>query len=360
MNIYYHCGMNDRYAKLKVILIHVFLWVCYGIIVFYWLSFVFNEESATILTLRILVLHAFLFYINTNLLLPSLVERGKYIYYIFSLIICVEVVFLVSAFSNEWPVFYNIFTQLRPFHSREFGFQRHFFFIGGFSHILSSIAVLFISTIYWTITQNRKKKQWELSLLNENLETEMKFLKSQINPHFLFNALNNIYSLSVTKSDKAPGMIMKLSEMLRYMLYESNNKKVPLGKEISYMQNYIDFQVLKIEGRPNIMVDYDNVDQKLKVEPMLFIPFIENSFKHSNIEDLEHGLIAIKLETDGDKINFKIRNSIPGRKYTKDASGGIGLQNIRKRLELLYPGKYELNIHQNEKTFSVQLTIDTR
>lgn len=352
--------MNDRYAKLKVVLIHLFLWMGYGSIVFYWLSIVFRGEAALLLTVRILILHAFLFYINTDLLLPMLVEKGRYIYYILALIICVEIVYLASAFSGSWPVFQNIYAQFTPFRNREFGIQRHFFFRGGFSHLLSSIAILFISTIYWTITQNRKKKQWELSLLNENLQTEMKFLKSQINPHFLFNALNNIYSLSVTRSEKAPDMILKLSEMLRYVLYECNNKKVALGKEIIYIQNFIDFQVLKVEGSPNLIVDYDEVDANLMVEPMLFIPFIENSFKHSTIEDLEHGFIALDLETKEEKISFKIRNSIPENHYTKDFSGGIGLQNIKKRLELLYPGKYELNIHQNEKSFSVQLTIDTK
>lgn len=196
--------------------------------------------------------------------------------------------------------------------------------------------------------------------MNENLQTEMKFLKSQINPHFLFNALNNIYSLSVTRSEQAPNMILKLSGMLRYVLYESNGKKVPLGKEITYIENFIDFQLLKIEGEPQVRIDFERVDQNLQVEPMLFIPFIENSFKHSNIEDLENGWMNITLETIDSRILFKIKNSIPQKAYSKDRSGGIGLQNIRKRLELLYAGKHELIIHENENAFTVHLTIDTK
>jgi len=195
---------------------------------------------------------------------------------------------------------------------------------------------------------------------NENLQTELKFLKSQINPHFLFNALNNIYSLSYTHSEKTPEMIMKLSNMLRYMLYENNERKVSLREEITYIRHYIDFQLLKIEGSPRLQIDMDQADGSLMIEPMLFIPFIENSFKHSNIEDTKHGWIKLQLRTEGKKVYFHISNSIPARTYTKDVVGGIGLQNIRKRLELLYPGKHQLNITSHDHVFEVDLQIDTQ
>ena len=210
----------------------------------------------------------------------------------------------------------------------------------------SFLAILFISTTYWLTIQSRKRKQAETQLKNEHLDSELKFLKSQVNPHFLFNALNNIYSLSYTGSTKAPTMIMKLSEMMRYVLYESNEEKVSLEKEITYITHFIDFQKLKIEGSPNITLEIDNVDSSILLEPMLFIPFIENSFKHSKIEDTKESWIKIKISTQQQEIRFN-----------KDNTGGIGLENVRKRLQLLYPDRHELKITQDEQEFSISLII---
>lgn len=358
--ISYYWQMSERSVKIQSVIIHLTIWLAYGMIVFYWLLFVFNSQTALLFTIRILVLNAFLFYTNTYILLPKFVEQSKYILYIIAVLVIIGIVYFLMEWTRSWSIFRNAFNFPHHFRSGRFPIHEHFFFRAAFSHILSSVAVLFISTIYWMISQNRKKKQWELSLLNENLQTEMKFLKSQINPHFLFNALNNIYSLSITKSGKASEMILKLSGMLRYVLYECNSKKVPLGKEITYIENFIDFQLLKIEGTPHVMIDFERVDPNLQVEPMLFIPFIENSFKHSNIEDIDNGWITMTIETEVSQIIFKIKNSIPSKDYSKDKSGGIGLQNIKKRLQLLYADMHKLIIHQDEKTFSVYLTIDTK
>ena len=194
---------------------------------------------------------------------------------------------------------------------------------------------------------------------SETLEAEMKFLKLQTNPHFLFNSLNNIYALAYTNSPKAPEMIMKLSEMLRYVLYESNEKKVPLSKEIDYIANFISFQLLKIEGEANITVDLDNVDANAEVEPMLFIPFIENSFKHSKIENTEKGWVNIRLSSQDNRIELVVSNSKPPGDFAKDKTGGIGLANVKKRLQLLYPGKHELAVEEKEQSFDVHLIIYT-
>ena len=186
----------------------------------------------------------------------------------------------------------------------------------------------------------------------------MKFLKSQINPHFLFNALNNIYTLSVLKSDDAPEHLLKLSGMLRYMLYDCNAERVLLSKEIEYLKNYIDLYKLKDSRGLNIRVDLDESRPGLVVAPLLFIPFIENAFKHSQIEDLDKGWIEIGLQTRDTGIDFKVSNSVPDRNFTKDASGGIGLSNVQRQLELLYPEKHELHISNRPTQFDVSLKID--
>lgn len=203
-----------------------------------------------------------------------------------------------------------------------------------------------------------KKEKTIISIEKEKLDTEIKYLKSQINPHFLFNVLNNIYSLTVIKSDKAPDNLLRLSGMLRYMLYDSNEEKVTLGKEIDYLKNYILLAELKDSRGMKINVDMDNCQTNLKVAPLLFIPFVENAFKHSKIEDLENGFINIKMTSNGSQLDFKIDNSIPNCSISKDDVGGIGLVNTRQRLNLLYPNKHTLDISADKNTFLAHLKID--
>jgi LytS/YehU family sensor histidine kinase len=158
------------------------------------------------------------------------------------------------------------------------------------------------------------------------------------------------------KSEKTPEMILKLSDMLRYILYDCQEEQVSLQKEIDYIRNYIDLQKLKDEHFKNIDIAI-SADGHRKVAPMLLIPFIENAFKHGDVLLTEEGWIKIYLSTDRGQLQFSIQNSIPDREYTKDKSGGIGLENVKKRLDMLYKDAYELKIDQNEKVFRVDLNI---
>jgi two-component system, LytTR family, sensor kinase len=204
---------------------------------------------------------------------------------------------------------------------------------------------------------NRKEKE-ATDFQNEKLETEMKFLKSQVNPHFLFNALNNIYTLSVLKSEKTPDNLLKLSGMLRYMLYDCRAETVPLQKEIEYLRHFIGLNMLKDSRGLNVTVDIDESNPNLPIAPMLFVPFVENAFKHSKIEDLENGWIIIKLATSENSVSFDVQNSLPEEGYTKDQEGGIGLKNVRRRLELVYPGRHELRLETGAAQFDVHLKIN--
>ena len=170
--------------------------------------------------------------------------------------------------------------------------------------------------------------------------------------------LNNIYALTVVKSDKAPDNLMRLSGMLRYMLYDSNDGKVPLNKEIEYLDNYINLAALKDSRGLNVNVDFDKGQPGMKVAPLLLIPFVENAFKHSKIEDLTNGFINISLKTNKEDLEFYIENSIPKIVSKKDKNGGIGLPNTKKRLDLLYPNKHLLSISEDEKVYSVYLKLD--
>lgn len=182
-----------------------------------------------------------------------------------------------------------------------------------------------------------EKEKAVLQLEKAKLETEIKFLKSQINPHFLFNSLHNIYALTIMQSDQAAEQLLKLSDILRYMLYDSNEETVPLQREIAYLKNYLELVQLKDSRGMDVSFNLGERNESMRVVPLLFIPFVENAFKHSQIEDLKNGYINISLHTNGKRLIFTVENSKPLRVYKKDEVGGIGLKNIQQRLELLYP-----------------------
>jgi LytS/YehU family sensor histidine kinase len=219
--------------------------------------------------------------------------------------------------------------------------------------------IAFLGSTVMEVFQFANKKEKELiQSEKEKLDTELKFLKSQVNPHFLFNALNNIYSLAVVQAPQTPESVMQLSEILRYMVYDSNEEKVPLKSELNYIKNFVDLKLLKDSRGMDVELDLDSPSESLRISPLLLIPFVENAFKHSKIENLKNGFIKINFSTDPKWIIFKVVNSIPEHNFTKDEVGGVGLGNTKKRLELLYPdGKHQLNISETDDRFEVILKI---
>ena len=214
------------------------------------------------------------------------------------------------------------------------------------------------STIFEIALFANKKEKEAVQSEKEKLETELKFLKSQVNPHFLFNALNNIYSLSVMQAPQTSESIMQLSEMLRYMVYDTKEEKVPLKNEINYIENYIELKRLKDSRGLNVELQLDVSVPEVLIEPLLFIPFVENAFKHSKIEDLRKGYVKIELKVEPDVLVFTVKNSVPENTYTKDKVGGVGLTNIQKRLDLLYPDElHQLEINQETDHFETKLKL---
>lgn len=346
----------------RTILLHLSGWLGYGLLHLYWFSLSTDLGSAAVLTARILVLDPILFYLNVGVLLPWLIGRNRY----FSYLLCALGLLVGSIYlydlSGHLPSIHAALETLRPhFRLRRAGPmpRRSLASRWFWGTLLSPLAILFFSSTYWMISESRRSRQRELSLHNENLDSELRFLKSQIQPHFLFNALNNLYSLALMQSDKTPGMLMKLSDMLRYMLDEQPERRVSLAQEIAYIRNFIDFQLLKIEGPPHLDLDLSPADPALRLEPMILMPFIENAFKHGNIEDLEHGWISIRLSSDGSRILFSVGNTLPSCAERPLSGPGIGLANVKKRLGLLYPATHQLEIQQHNGSFWVHLTLDT-
>ncbi|MEM8526954.1 MAG: histidine kinase [Bacteroidota bacterium] len=214
------------------------------------------------------------------------------------------------------------------------------------------------STLFEIANYATRKEKEAVQSQKEKLETEIKFLRSQINPHFLFNSLNNIYTLTLLQSQKAPENLLRLSEMLRYMLYDCEAEKVPLQKEIVYLKNYISLQQLKDSEGMNIQLQLEDYQPNALVPPLLLIPFVENAFKHSKIEDQNKGWIEIELKVDAQQLIFEVKNSIPSASFAKDKVGGIGLENVKRRLALLYPKKHQLKIEKQEQQFAICLQLD--
>jgi two-component system, LytTR family, sensor histidine kinase AlgZ len=195
-------------------------------------------------------------------------------------------------------------------------------------------------------------------IVNQRLSAELNFLKAQINPHFLFNTLNNLYYLAYTQSANTTEVIAKLSQMMRYMIYETNHKQVPLTKEIEYMESYIGLERLRLNT--NIPIDFKivgNVDG-IVIAPLIFITFLENAFKHGVSNNFAGAWVKISITLEGKECIYTVENSkVPTLKPEAEEKSGIGLQNVKRRLELSYPGQYHLAMNDHTDRYSVQLKI---
>ncbi|MEO1258953.1 MAG: histidine kinase [Bacteroidota bacterium] len=296
-------------------------------------------------------------YTNVEILIPKLFFAKKQIPY---LVAGTALVALIT-FLDEWEItpWEQYFDRTAP-PRRAGGRQTRggaWQFVRTVSYFMPYLTAFASSALIEIASYANQKDKEAADSRSEKLESEMKFLKSQFNPHFLFNALNNIYTLSIIKSDKTPDNLLKLSGMLRYMLYDCKADRVTLGKEITYLKHFIDLHLLKDSRGMNVEVELDESRPDVQVAPMLFVPFIENAFKHSRVEDLENGWIKINLKVVQDDLIFKVKNGLPKEEFTKDKVGGIGLGNVRRQLELTYPNEHDLDIQQTDHQFSVCLKI---
>ena len=212
--------------------------------------------------------------------------------------------------------------------------------------------VLFYLGIDW-YQKNEEKKDLE----RQNLQSELKLLKNQINPHFLFNTLNNIDSMIKKNPDCASQSIVELSEMMRYMIYEANVEKVPLKKELDYIDNYLHLQKLQYGNQELVEYTLTGEPERIEVAPMLFIPFVENAFKHCTNKETRHA-IRFEFLCDADKIRFEAMNiADKSQVISKDKTSGIGLDTVKRRLEILYHRRHDLQIQEKNDYFCVSLTL---
>jgi two-component system, LytTR family, sensor kinase len=305
-----------------------------------------NVSRTLLYELICLAAYAFVFYLNILFLFPKYYENSKFKYILAGIGLIFLMFLAIHAVSRL--MFWN------P-HRRHHNDWFEMFF--SFKYLLWLSFIYLIGTVYSIQHMLNQQIIHNKKMMEEKLETELQLLKAQINPHFLFNALNNIYSLTYLKSEKAPESVLKLSEMLRYVLEDCSSEKVPIKNEIDYMQNLIDFYQMKSPGKRKVQFTKEVEHMDIHIAPMLFIPFIENSFKYSRIEEDKSGFIQIDLRESAGKLSFTIKNSIFLARAILNGSRK-GIVNVQQRLEIIYPGKHKLTVGEKDNVYTVELDID--
>ncbi|HEY4205712.1 MAG TPA: histidine kinase [Puia sp.] len=281
------------------------------------------------------------FYLNAYLLTPRLFYRRHYLSYALYLILVFFCVLIV-----HMCLFNYVF------------FLSHFSAVGATGFLLPAFLLTIALSITFRVVKDKMEADHRAQeRQEENLKTELSFLRSQINPHFIFNILNNLVALEQMKSEELGPTILKLSALMQYMLYETDEERVPLGKEIEYLQSYIDLQRQRFGEKVPVNVLLDAPSGWYEIEPMLLIPFVENAFKHG-VGMIEGPAIDIRLSVSAAVLHFSVRNRYnPSSEEIKDKTSGIGLGNVRRRLGLLYGNQHVLQITRDKGWFIISLEL---
>lgn len=343
--IYTKDGKSARLFKISFLLLFFGIWL--GLPFF---NADFNDEKSVRFLKAIFPINltsVLLFFVNSELLMPRVLPKYGIKQYVIYLLLLIIAFVTLQYFMRDWLLVPH--SGAKP---KGFNFTRFTFF-----NVFPVIMIAAISTVYGFInylSNEEKKKQSEKE---ERLNSELSFLRSQISPHFIFNVLNSIVYLIRSKSDSAESVTIKLSELMRYMLYESESEQVPLDKELNYLKNYIELQKVRFDEDVAINLKLEGNQSSQLIEPMLMIPFVENAFKHG-VGMILDPTIDIYSRSSSEEIFFEVKNKIaPESSADKDSSSGIGLKNVKRRLELLYPDRHALDIIKNDGWFTVQLKI---
>jgi two-component system, LytTR family, sensor kinase len=302
-------------------------------------------------------------YFNLYFLMPRLLEKGRYTLYLSVLLATI----LVTALLVSTGYYFSAWLSEKTFFELYGVDPKRYFYFFQNNTLPSTVASMTLAmsvklTKNWIQSKQREQalKKEKLELAKEKLETELKFLKSQFNPHFLFNTINSIFVLIGKDPDMAAESLAKFSDILRYQLYECNEQEIPLAQELSYLGNYIELQKLR-QDEGYVALDLQTslpLTSNLSIAPFVLIPFVENAFKHVSRERGKANWISMSLALEGDSLHAVITNSvsqITGGEFIRHS--GIGLPNVRRRLDLVYPGTHELVIDRNDAVFSVSLTL---
>jgi Putative regulator of cell autolysis len=311
-----------QYRHFDILLLHVAAW---SIVIF--LPYLISREGIGPLPALFFpasgIIHAIIFYTNSLVLYPRFLNKTYWWFYIISVIVLIFLSVRVKLYLlATW------FPDASP---------------DARSHILFPSVLAFIVSIFYNVTIDKMRAE------KLRVDMELKLLRSQINPHFLFNILTGLVSMARKKSDQLEPSLLKLSGLMRYTLYNAG-KTISLEQEVEYLENFVALQKLRYSADAHIVFTIELEEKDYHIEPMLLAPFIENAFKHGEPD------IDIRLKVNNGVLEFRVTNRFD-KGETKDEDSGIGLNNVRSRLTLLYPGRHNLAVHEHNNTFNIHLTL---
>lgn len=365
-------------SRIHTILLHCAIWSFFILIP----TLVFDIPGRRLLDITgHFALIIVFFYLNYFFFIPKLLLKRRYLLYTIAILCSLAFTYLTTVFWHnqvlcqpmtlrqlveeekvkdlveQYPEIYDILSaeelmeiveDFRPGHKMPVPVRA----------VFSVLFILAISTSIRFIQEWRINERHKRDIANDMLNAEISLLKSQVNPHFLFNTLNSIYSLANKRSDKTADAIVRLSNLIRYMLYDADKEMVSLDQEIEYVSNYIQLQKLRLYNNVDIQFNIEGNTEGVAIAPMILIPFVENAFKHG-IDASKSSFVAITLTISDIDLEFIVENSISlVSESSKEKTSGIGIKNVKRRLNLLYPDKHILNIKKEADTYLIKLVIN--
>jgi two-component system sensor histidine kinase AlgZ len=343
--------MQSLFQRNRVFYLHLLFWCIYLSFNIYQASF-FSQQRGYDWNRGLMftgIQFAFTFlvaYLNYFIFLPRFLNHKKIWRYLVEFVVPFTILVMLRVYLQRYLVTDS---------PRAEFFSSHMYIVQ--VAIITLFITAFVSmlrfAVDWFELEARRRE-----VENQKLSAELNFLRAQINPHFLFNTLNNLYYLAYSKSDNTTEVISKLSQMMRYMIYESNHEKVLLSKEIEYMQNYISLEQLRLNNQVPIDFKIEGDTENIWIAPLILITFLENAFKHGVNGKASEAWVKILVRLNGKQCTYVVENSnLPAAQDSREGKSGIGLQNVMRRLELSYPGQYQLKADEKPDRYSVQLDI---
>jgi sensor histidine kinase YesM len=331
---------------LRLWITHLLFWLVVALIWFYlrYQDYPSLQQAAIVTLIKVIDLALIIYFANL-LLVPKFLYRKKYVLFALLFVGSVALSSFLKLVQLSWAL--NDPHLLDAVNVKDKVYNN---FVTQFFLVLASIGLKSVVDYL-----NLQKKLAEVA--RQKIEAELNFLKSQINPHFLFNSLNAVYFLIDKNNASARAALHKFSEMLRYQLYECDGEKIPIEKEIAYLKDYVALQQLRVSNNTEIRFDCGTDVHDFSIEPLLLIPFVENSFKHlSHFDHDKQNEVRIAISRNNGSLQFSVYNTIENGNAT-ESGGGIGLTNVKKRLNLLYPGKHQFSVTKKKDWFGVDLTL---
>jgi two-component system LytT family sensor kinase len=358
-------------SRLVAIGAQVLIWAVFGLVFIFYQPFLTNIDIPVQFWIKQIIVLSLLitaFYVNSIVLVPRVLLKNSVGYYFIFVIAIIVIVVFVTGWADQWLKLHQLL---------DAAFHRHWEKLGETIHrrgplkpekhngidtftITITALVLGISTSITTIQKWQKDQQARQELEQDKVTSELSFLKAQINPHFFFNTLNNIYALTQIDVDVAGKAIHQLSRMMRYLLYDTQQGHTLLSQEIAFVKDYISLMQLRLTDVVKVTFNSPEKLKDLPLAPMIFLPFVENAFKHGVSATLQSH-INITIEQNGNVLELTVKNSIINdNSISLDTNSGIGLVNTRRRLDLLYPDKYKLDISElnADNEYTVHLTLN--